>query len=212
MKLEYIFAGKPVEVLYHGQTIKTGIYKNQVHGKVKVSTLNIEGDKQADLTVHGGIDKAVYAYPIEHYDFWNEKRSDLKFEPGVFGENLSISGLDEQVCIGDQFRIGSVTLCVIIPRMPCYKLGIKMKDPGFIREFMQEERNGFYFKVLEEGEIEAGNAIEKLSDDGYGLTIAEVIQLYSTRKQDKSLHKKAIDSPSLPIDWKDYFEVRINKL
>jgi len=212
MQLEYIFVGKPVEAEFNGKTIKTSIYKERVEGSVKVSKTNLEGDKQADLTVHGGVDKAVYAYPIEHYDFWKETRRDLDFEPGIFGESLSVSGLDEQVCVGDTFKIGEVVLSVTSPRMPCFKLGIKMKDPSIIKDFMQAERNGFYFKVLEEGSIASGDKIEKLSEDGHGLTIAEVIQLYTIKKQDEELLQKAVDSPSLPADWKDYFEVRLRKL
>ena len=212
MRIEYIFVGTPIEAEFNGKTITTGIYKSKVEGAVKVSKTNIEGDRQADLTVHGGVDKAVYAYPIEHYDFWRKERTDLEFTPGTFGENLSVSGMDEQVCIGDTFRIGEVVVCVTTPRMPCYKLGIKMNDPSFIKDFMNAQKNGFYFKVLEEGKIEAGDAIEKLKDDGYGLTISEVIQLYTTRKQEETLLRKAVGSPSLPADWKGYFEVRLRKL
>lgn len=212
MQLEYIFVGKPVEAEFNGKTIKTSIYKNKIEGVVRVSKTNIEGDQQADLTVHGGEDKAVYAYPIEHYDFWKKKRSDLKFSPGVFGENLSVSGMDEQICIGDTFQIGEVVVSVTTPRMPCFKLGIKMKDPSFIKDFMNAQKNGFYFKVLEEGEIASGNVIDKLGDDGHQLTVLEVVQLYTTKKEDTVLLQKAVDSPSLPADWKDYFEVRLRKL
>lgn len=212
MRLEHIFVGKPVEADFNGKTIKTGIYKNQVSGEVKVTKTNIEGDQQADLTVHGGIDKAVYAYPMEHYEFWKSERSDLDFAPGVFGENLSISGIDEQVCVGDTFQIGEVALSVTSPRMPCFKLGIKMNDPSFIKDFMKAEKNGFYLKVVAEGEIRAGLPMEKIASDGHGLTIAEVIQLYTTRKTDRPLLEKAIGSPSLPADWTDYFEVRLRNL
>ena len=212
MKLEHIFVGKPVEAEFNGKTIKTGIYKSKVEGPVGVSRTNVEGDEQADLSVHGGVDKAVYAYPIEHYEYWRKERSDLEFAPGAFGENLSVSGVDEQVCIGDTFRIGEVVLSVTSPRMPCYKLGIKMNDASFIKDFMDAQKNGFYFKVLEEGMIKAGDTIEKLGEDGHGLTISEVIQLYSTRKKDQALLQKAVDSPSLPADWREYFEVRLIKL
>ena len=212
MRLEGIYVGKPRQATYNNQSILTGIYKDPVEGPVSVSRLNIEGDQQADLTVHGGVDKAVYIYPREHYDFWTKERSDLAFAPGMFGENLSTYGLDEEVCVGDTFKVGGVTLSVTSPRMPCYKLGIKMGDPGFIRDFMKAEKNGFYLKVLEEGIIEAGNAIEQLASDEHGLTIAEVIQLYTTRKQDKELLQKAIQSPSLPRDWTEYFEKRFNVL
>jgi len=212
MRLEHIFVGKPVEAEFNGKTIKTGIYKNMIEGKVKVSKTNIEGDQQADLMVHGGINKAVYAYPMEHYEFWKRERSDLNFAPGIFGENLSVSGIDEQVRVGDTFQIGEVVLSVTSPRMPCFKLGIKMNDPGFIKDFMKAEKNGFYFRVVTEGEIRAGLPIEKIDSDGHELTIAEVIQLYTTRKTDRQLLEKATSSPSLPGDWTDYFEVRLRNL
>ena len=212
MRLEHIFIGKPVEASFNGKTIKTGIYKNLVDGPIKVTRTNLEGDQQADLTVHGGVDKAVYAYPIAHYDFWKEKRKDLDFAPGIFGENLSISGIDEQVCVGDTFQIGEVVLSVTSPRMPCFKLGIKMNDPGFVRDFMVAEKNGFYFKVLEEGQLNAGMPVKQIGSDGHGLSIAETIQLYTTRKTDKALLQKATDSPSLPEDWRDYFAVRLRNL
>ena len=212
MRLEHIFVGKPVEAEFNGKTIKTSIFKHDVQGSVRVGKTNIEGDQQADLTVHGGYDKAVYAYPIEHYSFWQTKRSDLKFSPGIFGENLSVSGMDEQVCIGDVFKIGEAILSVTTPRMPCFKLGVRMNDATMVKEFMKAERNGFYFKVMEEGEIEAGLPITKLDSDGYGLSVAETIQLYTSRSSDAALLRKAVDSPSLPADWRDFFEVRLIKL
>lgn len=213
MKLVSIHVGKPREVDYNGQNVSTGIFKEEISGPVRVHSLNIEGDKQADLTVHGGPDKAVYAYPIEHYDFWKKERNDLEFRPGVFGENLSVTGLNEkEVCVGDVYHVGSVVFRVTNPRMPCFKLGIKMNDTRFIKDFMDARKNGFYLRVLEEGEIEAGNEIEKTGEDGYGLTIDEVIQLYTIRKNDADLLGKAVNSPSLPEDWKEYFELKLVKL
>lgn len=212
MKLNAIFVGKPITVNFQGREVETSIYKELVTGSVKVNALNIEGDKQADLTVHGGVDKAVYTYPSEHYDFWKERRPDLTFELGTFGENLSISGLDEKVCIGDVFQIGTTVFAITIPRMPCFKLGIKMGDSGFVRDFMKEGRNGWYFKVLKEGSIEAGNEIKKIDEDGYNLSIKEVIELYTIQKKNKTLLEKAINSPSLPQDWIDYFEVKMTHL
>ena len=212
MRLEHIFVGRPVEASFNGKTIKTSIFKNVVEGPVKVGKTNIVGDQQADLTVHGGVDKAVYAYPVEHYQFWQANRPDLTFFPGVFGENLSVSGLDEQACIGDTFQIGGCILSLTTPRMPCFKLGVRMDDSTIVKDFMQAERNGFCFKVLQEGEIEAGQPIVKLASDGYGLTVAETIQLYTSRSADVALLNKAIDSPSLPADWRDYFAVRLRKL
>ncbi len=213
MQLASIYVGKPVKADYNGRDISTGIYKNKVEGPVKVSSFNLEGDQQADLTVHGGVDKAVYAYPAEYYEFWKKERPDLHFEAGFFGENLSTTGLDEiNTHIGDVFEIESIVLQVTSPRMPCYKLGIRMKDPGFVRDFMKAEKNGFYFKVLQEGTIEAGDEIKKVKQDGHELSVQEVIQLYTTRKSDKELLQKAINSPSLPQDWVDHFEVILARL
>lgn len=210
MKLESIFVGKPTEVTVDDKVVETGIYKSRISGPVYVSETQIEGDGQADLSVHGGIDKAVYAYPAEHYVFWKAERDDLLFEPGVFGENLSVSGMTEdQVCVGDVFQVGAVKLKVTTPRMPCFKLGIKMGDPRFVKDFMQAEKNGFYLKVLQEGEIEAGDSIKKVEEDGYSLSILEMVQLYTTRKYDENLMRKAVTSPSLPEDWREYFRKRL---
>lgn len=212
MKIEGIFIGKSKEVSFNNRPVKTGIYKEVVAGPVRVTKLLIEGDHQADLTVHGGEDKAVYGYPVEHYDFWRKERPDLEFAPGMFGENLALLGLYESVCVGDQFKINDVVLQVTTPRMPCFKLGIRMNDNGFIKDFMQAERNGFYFRVIQEGTMQAGDRIEKVGEDGYKLSIAETIQLYTSRKDDKELLKKATASPSLPKDWVDHFEVQLHKL
>ncbi|MEO9485745.1 MAG: MOSC domain-containing protein [Ekhidna sp.] len=213
MQLASIFVGKPVKADYNGNKISTGIFKKKVDGPVKVTSINIEGDKQADLTVHGGVDKAVYAYPAEHYKFWESERTDLHFELGYFGENLATYGLDEtNTFIGDVFEMGSIILQVTSPRMPCFKLGIRMGDSRFVKDFMKAEKNGFYFKVLQEGTIEAGDEIRKIKQDGHQLSVKEVIQLYTTRKSDKELLRKAIDSPSLPQDWVDHFEVILLRL
>jgi len=211
MQLLSIFIGRPTTVEYNGRTVSTGIFKQAVTQKVSVGKLNIEGDQQADLTVHGGVNKAVYAYPSEHYGFWKAERPDLSFEAGVFGENLSVTGMWEtDVCIGDAFRIGSTVLSVTSPRMPCFKLGVKMGDPRFVRDFLQANRSGFYFKVIEEGAIEPGDKIEQVGEDGYGLTIDEVVRLYTTEKSNQELLRKAVDAPSLPEDWKIFFQHKIH--
>lgn len=210
MKLKSIHTGKVRKISHNDEKVTSGIVKEPVSGKVFVTKSGLEGDQQANLKVHGGVNKAVYGYPNEHFEFWNEQRSDLEFYPGVFGENLSTSGLDEEnVCVGDIFQIGEVTLSVTTPRMPCKKLGIKMKDKGFIKEFLKSERTGFYFKVLEEGEIEAGDNIQKVGDDGYGLSIRELVKLYTTHKHDISLLTKAAKSPTLQEDWRRDFAKKI---
>lgn len=213
MKLLSIHIGKTVNVEFNGKKVETGIYKTQIDGPVKVSRLNIEGDQQADLTVHGGINKAIYAYPVEHYDYWTNSRPDLEFSPGVFGENLSVSGLLEgSVHIGDQFKIGEVVLQVTTPRLPCFKLGIKMGDPGFIKEFMLANRTGFYFKVIQEGYLDDGDPITQLKSNPFDLSVRDVVSLYSVEKSNKELLMKAVNSPGLPKDWIEHFEERLSSL
>jgi len=210
MQLLSIFVGQPTTIEYNDRVVETGIFKQAITQKVRVGKLNIEGDRQADLKVHGGVNKAVYAYPSEHYGFWKAERPDLSFEAGVFGENLSVTGMWETaVCIGDTFRIGTTVLSVTSPRMPCFKLGVKMGDPRFVGDFLKANRSGFYFKVVEEGEIEPGDKIEQVEEDGYGLTIEEVVRLYTTDKSNQELLQKAVEVPSLPEDWKVFFQQKL---
>ncbi|QCK14197.1 MOSC domain-containing protein [Mangrovivirga cuniculi] len=213
MQLKSIFVGKPKEVMYNGKIISTGIFKNEISGAVKVNKYNLEGDKQADLTVHGGENKAVYAYPVEHYEFWKKIRPDLQFEPGVFGENLSVSGLFEgEVNVGDQYKIGTAVLSVTTPRLPCFKLGIRMNDTKIIKDFMDAERSGFYFKVIKEGVINPGDKIELIHQDSYGLTICDLVKLHTTEKTNSELLLKAIEAPELQDDWKEKFAEKLNEL
>lgn len=210
MKVLSIHVGKPREVQYQGKTVATGIFKEKVNGPVRVNRLNLEGDQQADLSVHGGPDKAVYAYPAEHYSYWKTARPDLVFEPGIFGENLSVHGLNEdEACIGDRFKIGTAIFGITSPRMPCFKLGIKMKDPKFIKHFMQAQRTGFYFKVVQEGVVKSENPIEKIKSDPQQLTVNEIVRLYTTDKENQALLQKAVNTSSLPQDWRDFFAKRL---
>ncbi|MEM8901743.1 MAG: MOSC domain-containing protein [Bacteroidota bacterium] len=213
MKIEGIFLGQIKVLEYNGRNVTTGIFKEAVEGPVKVTFLTIEGDKQADLRVHGGADKAVYAYPTEHYEYWKSARPDLSFGPGTFGENLAVSGMEESsVFIGDEYQIGKVTFKVTTPRMPCFKLGLKMGDPTFIKDFLKAHRTGFYFKVLQEGMVDIGDSIQKIGDDGYELSVKEVAKLYAEEKTNTALLQKAINSPSLPQDWKDHFQQTLKTL
>ena len=213
MQLISISVGKPKNVIHEGKEVSTGIFKKIINGPVKVKKLNLEGDGQADLKVHGGENKAVYAYPVEHYEYWKTAHPHLNFEGNAFGENLLISGLfEKEVCIGDRFQIGSAQVVVTTPRMPCFKLGIKMKDPSFVNAFMEAQLTGFYFKVLQEGEMVAGNEIIPLGNDDYGLTVHEVSSLYTTQKKNRELLKKAAESPSLPEDWTSFFQKKLDRL
>src|SRR5947209_8442554 len=145
--------GTPKTRIWQGRYVSTAIFKDPVAGRVPLRRLNIDGDAQADLTVHGGPDKAVYAYPSEHYDYWREVLPGRDLPPGVFGENLTTEGLDERsVSIGDEFRVGSARLVVTQPRQPCFKLGLRFGDPAMVRRFVEAGRPGIYFAVAEEGE------------------------------------------------------------
>ena len=161
MKILSVNVGLPREVLFGEEIVTTGIFKEPVEGRVKLRKLNLDGDKQADLTVHGGEDKAVYAYPKEHYGYWQLEFPNISLPWGMFGENLTTEGLNENMInIGDRFRIGSAEVVATQPRMPCYKLGVKFGRMDVVRRFLTSGRPGIYFKVLLEGEVEAGESIE----------------------------------------------------
>jgi MOSC domain-containing protein YiiM len=167
----------PKEIDFEGQKVRTGIFKEPVEGRVMLRTLNLDGDKQADLKVHGGPDKAVYAYPIEHYDYWRRMLTNTEMSNGMFGENLTVDGLKEsEVSIGDVFQIGSSKVIATQPRMPCYKLGVKFGRMDILKMFLASGRSGIYFKVLEEGEVGAGDTIEQIRKDPNGITISEIVR------------------------------------
>ena len=184
--------GLPRTVNFHGQAVTTGIFKEPVKGRIKLRKLNLDGDKQADLTVHGGLDKALYAYPAEHYDYWKERLPKMKLLWGMFGENLTTEGLlEDQVNIGDVFRIGSSEVIVTQPRMPCYKLGVKFGRMDIIRQFMDSKLTGIYFRVLKEGEIGAGDGFESSQKYHFvvRLTLLAVISFYkNTIKQSGTIY------------------------
>ena len=163
MRVLSVNVAVPREVSWRGKPVTTGIYKEPVAGTVPIRTLNLDGDRQADLRVHGGRDKAVYAYPSEFYELWRSERPELAFPRGQFGENLTTEGLrDEDVSVGDRFRVGTAELIVTQPRLPCFKLGIKMGRDEFVTEFLQRGLFGFYLAVAREGEVEAGDPIVAL--------------------------------------------------
>src|SRR5438132_8973655 len=175
MKLLSVNVGFPREVEWNGKIIRTSIFKAPVSGRVRVAKLNLKGDQQSDLSVHGGIDKAVYAYPSEHYPFWREELPGTDLPWGVFGENFTTKGLlEETVHIGDRLRIGSAEFVVTQPRMPCFKLGIRFGRSDIVKRFLQSGRSGFYLAVLREGEVTVGDSIELLERDEHGITIADV--------------------------------------
>jgi len=206
MKLVSVNVGLPQRFEVNGKEIVTGIFKEPVAGRVAVRAINLDGDKQADLTVHGGPDKAVYAYPTEHYDYWRKELPDDKLPWGVFGENLSVEGLrEDKLNIGDTLRIGTAELAVTQPRLPCYKLAFRFGRPDMVKRFLHSCRTGFYLRVLREGEVAAGDTIELLSRDSNNVTVADITRLYAFEKDNRELMQRALDLPALPESWRDYF-------
>jgi MOSC domain-containing protein YiiM len=210
VQLISVNVGLPREVEWRGRSVRTSIWKSPVTGRVPVAKLNLEGDAQSDLSVHGGPDKAVYVYPAEHYPFWRAELPDHELSWGAFGENLTTDGLLEpEVLIGDRIRIGSAEFVVTQPRMPCFKLGIRFGRDDMVKRFLRSERTGFYLAVLREGEIGAGEAIEFIERDGRGLSVSDVASLYARDSDNQALLRRAVDSPALPESWREYFRKRL---
>ncbi len=178
MRVVSVNVGRPKRMPHGGRSVRTSIYKTPVAGRIAVRFHNLDGDSPGDPALHGGRDKAVYAYPSEHYAYWRETLGrDLEWS--AFGENLTIAGLVEpDVCIGDHFRIGSAVLCVTQPRLPCYKLATKLERRDMARLFEESGRSGFYMSVVEEGELAAGDAIERVRESDHGVTVLEVNRLH----------------------------------
>ncbi|MEH1901629.1 MAG: MOSC domain-containing protein [Nostoc sp.] len=207
MKLISVNVGLPCEVTWKGKTVSTGIFKEPVSDRVMLRSLNLDGDGQADLTVHGGADKAVYLYPFEHYEYWRGELPNTELPLGIFGENFTTTGLrEEKVNIGDHFRIGTVTLMVTQPRLPCYKLGIRFGRPDMVKRFLASRRTGFYFRVLQEGEVGAGDTLELVSRDDNNITVADITQLYLRERDNPELLHRVAQLEALPESWRDYFQ------
>jgi MOSC domain-containing protein YiiM len=209
MKVIALSVGLPREVEWRGNTVLTSIFKTPVDRRLRVSTLNFEGDEQSDLTVHGGVDKAVYAYPSEHYEHWRRELPDADLPWGVFGENLTTEGLLEDVRIGDRFRIGSAEFVVTQPRLPCFKLGIRFGRPDILKRMLQSGRTGFYFSVAREGEVGAADEIEPIARADEGLTVADVVNLYTVDARNQEMLRQATETTGLPESWRDYFRKRL---
>ena len=178
MRVVSVNVGQPKRLPHGRRSVRTSIYKSPVTGRIAVRFHSLEGDRPGDPSVHGGRDKAVYAYPSEHYDYWRETLG-RELEWSAFGENLTIAGLLEaDACIGDHYRIGSAVLCVTQPRLPCFKLATKLERRDMVRLFEESGRSGFYFSVVEEGELAAGDAIERVRRSSHGVTVLEVNRLH----------------------------------
>ena len=210
MKLVSINVGLPREVQWRGKTVLTSIFKSPVAGTVKVGRLNVEGDRQSDLEVHGGADKAVYAYPVEHYAYWRAELPGVELPPGAFGENFTVEGLlEDGVRIGDRFTIGTAEFTVTQPRMPCYKLGIRFDRPDMLKRFLRSGRTGFYFAVTREGEVTAGDGVAPVARAEAAISVADIVRLYSADAANQDLLRKASELPALPEGWRDYFRKRL---
>jgi MOSC domain-containing protein YiiM len=210
MKIISVNVGLPREVSYKGKTVTTGIFKEPVAGRVMMRTLNLDGDRQADLTVHGGADKAVYVYPAEHYEFWRDELPDTHFNQGMFGENLTISGVrEEEIRIGDRFRVGEAEVIVTQPRLPCYKLGVRFGRDDIIKRFLQSRRSGFYLAVLKEGEVGAGDQFDLISRDEVEFSVSEFVQLFVNERKNLAKLQRALSLTALPANWREWIRQQI---
>ena len=205
--------GLPKTVQFRDRSVTTGIFKNPVEGPVALRQHDLEGDGQADLSVHGGPTKAVYVYPNQHYTYWREELPDVELGWGHLGENFTVDSMDEEsIYIGDEFRVGTTRLVVTEPRMPCFKLGVRFGRADMPKGFLQSGRSGFYFGVLEEGHVQAGDAVELISKHPDGLAVADVTSLYTIERGNVALLKKAISVAALPDSWTGYFEHQLERL
>ena len=212
MKLISVNIGQPKAVEINGRAYRTGIYKRAVAGRIRLGQYNLEGDGQADLDNHGGLNRAVYCYPHEHYAYWSGvlKRDD--FEYGQFGENLTLGGLlESEVCIGDIIEVGSAVVQPTQPRVPCYKLEGKLGIPGFAKTFLRSNRSGFYARVLEEGLVAAGDDIRLLQRDTVGMTVAEVNAALHLEAPDPATAERALRLEALSPEWRRRFEKQLTK-
>jgi MOSC domain-containing protein YiiM len=213
MKLLSINVARPRIIIAKGQRISTGIFKEPVEGPLMLRRLNLDGDRQADLRVHGGPSKAAYVYPSEHYPLWRKDLPDMDLQYGMFGENFTTQGLNEvNTNIGDRFRIGGAVVMVTQPREPCFKLAAKFGRDDIIKKFLESGRSGFYLAVVEEGLVEAGQSVERIYRDENGVTIADMNRLYLHGASDAALVRRALRVEALPSGYRDYLLQELQSL
>jgi MOSC domain-containing protein YiiM len=216
MKILSVNTGLPREVTWQGRTVTTGIFKEPVRSRVALRKLNLEGDGQADLSVHGGEYKAVYCYPLVHYDYWKRELPQRELPPGIFGENFTLEGLlEESVHLGDRFSVGSAEVVVTQPRLPCYKLGVRFGANDMVKRFFISGRTGFYLAVAKEGDVGAGDEMRSVSRDQNGVPVSEITRLYATKRYsdaDVAGVKRAVRVEALPESWKEYFRQRLEQI
>ncbi|MEQ1353055.1 MAG: MOSC domain-containing protein [Candidatus Acidiferrum sp.] len=213
MRVASLNVGLPREVTWHGQLVATGIFKEPVAGRVVMRKLNLDGDRQADLSVHGGKYKAVYCYPLEHYTYWKKELPGRDLPLAIFGENLTTEGmLEESVHLGDRFSIGTAEVVVTQPRLPCYKLGIRFQSDDMVRRFLASRRSGFYVAVTREGEVGGGDEIKEILRDKNEVSIADIVRLYVAKKYteaDAEVIRRALQVAAFPEHWKEEFAERL---
>ena len=210
MRIVSINVGLPREIQWGGKTVWTSIFKVPVTGPVRVERLNVDGDQQSDLTVHGGVDKAVYAYPAEHYEFWREQLPGVDLPWGVFGENFTTEGLlEDTVQIGDKLQAGSAEFVVTQPRMPCFKLGVRFDRPDMVKRFLHSGRTGFYLAVAREGEVAASDVVTLVARNDHAITVADIVGLYTADATNQDLLRRVAELPALPEGWREYFRKRL---
>jgi MOSC domain-containing protein YiiM len=213
MQLLSVSVGVPKIVMRNNEPVSTAIFKKAIATPIMLRTLNLDGDRQADLSVHGGPTKAVYVYPSEHYDYWKQEYPNMDLPFGMFGENFTTSGLlESEVCIGDQFRIGSAKVLVTEPRMPCYKLGIRFGRTDIIKKFLVSRRTGFYLAVVQEGEVSVGDEFDLSAKSESDVRVSDITRLYVSERENAELLRRAIAVESLPESWKTYFQDRLERL
>ncbi len=215
MKLISVNVGLPREVVWHGRNVTTGIFKQPVQGRVALRKLNLDGDRQADLSVHGGYHKAVYCCPISHYAYWRRALPGRELPLGMFGENFTMEGsLEASIHIGDQFSVGSAEVVVTQPRLPCYKLGVRFQADDMVKQFLASGRTGFYLAVTREGEVGAGDEITVIARDPNAVPVSEITRLYIAKRysdDDMTFVQRAVQVAALPESWKAYFRERLQK-
>jgi MOSC domain-containing protein YiiM len=216
MKVISVNTGLPRNVTWHGRSVTTGIFKEPVHRRISLRKLNLDGDGQADLSVHGGAYKAVYCYPLAHYDYWKRELPNRELPMGIFGENFTLDGSSEESAhLGDQFSVGSAEVVVTQPRLPCYKLGIRFESDDMVRRFFVSGRTGFYLAVTREGKVCTGDDMRVIHREPNGVPVSEITRLYAEKRYgsaEVASVQRALRVAVLPESWKEYFRERLERV
>jgi MOSC domain-containing protein YiiM len=213
MRLVSVNVGLPRVVTWQGKQVTTAIFKEPAAGRITLRTLNLDGDHQADLRVHGGEQKAVYCYPIEHYEYWRAELPGRELTPGNFGENFTTAGLlEDSMNLGDELVVGSTRIVITQPRLPCYKLGIRFQSEDMIKRFLASRRTGFYAAVMREGDVGTGDDIEVVHRDPAAVSVSDITQLFVTKRYgaaEVASARRALAVGALPESWKQHLRERL---